>query len=143
MGSKSSSSSSPTTTTTTTTEVENINLQGIEGPAVVGGEGDINFSISETDQGAVEAAFDFGAGALDVVSGASNRVIDAASLFARESLGLVERSAGAAQRSFEGALASTLGALDDEQSGGAQRVLTLAGIGFAAVVVLAIMMRGR
>lgn len=150
MGSRSSSSSSPTTTTTTT--VENTNLQGIEGTAIVGGEGGINFEV--TDQGAVNSAldfagntvdeaFDFGGDALGALSSSSNRVIDLASQFARESLGLVERSAGAAQRSFEGALASTLSALDEEQSGGAQRVMLLAAIALAAVVGLGYVLKGR
>lgn len=119
MGSRSSSNSSPTTTTTTTTEVENINLQGIEGTAVVGGEGDLNFSMS--DQGSIDSAFQF----------------------ARETLGVVERSAGTAQKSFEAALASTLGVLDEEQSGGAQRVVWVAVLAFAAVVGLGYVMRGR
>lgn len=139
MGSRSSSSSSPTTTTNTT--VENTNLQGIEGTAIVGGEGNISFEV--TDQGAVDSAFDFGGDALDALSGTSNRVLDLASQFARESLGLVERSAGAAQRSFEGALASTLSSLDEEQSGGAQRVMLLAAIALVAVVGLGYVLKGR
>lgn len=150
MGSRSSSASSPTTTTNTT--VENTNLQGIEGTAIVGGEGDISFEV--TDQGAVDSAFDFagttvdeafdfGGNALDALSGASNRVLDLASQFARESLGLVERSAGAAQRSFEGALASTLSSLDEEQSGGAQRVMLVAALALVAVVGLGYVLKGR
>lgn len=137
-------------------EVTNTNLQGIEGPAVVGGEGDINFSIAttETDAGAIGEAFGFGERiggeafgladtALGEISAASSRVFDTAAQFARESLGLVERSATAAQKSFEGALDSTLLALDEEQSGGAQRVLYVAAIALAAVVGLGYVLRAR
>jgi len=80
-------------------------------------------------------AFDFGGSALDALSANANRTLDAGLRFARESLGLVERNASAAQSSFEGALSTTLANLDDEQSGGAQRLLWLAGASLLALLV--------
>lgn len=133
MGSRSKSATE--TTTVTTTDVENINVQGTEGPAIVDTGGDVSFTV--TDQGAVESAFEFGDRALAGFSDLSNLAIERASEFARESLGLVERSATQAQKSFEGALSQTLQNLDEEQSGGAQRVMLLAIAALVGFVVLA------
>lgn len=97
-------------------------------------------ALSEVGRAGREA-FSFSDAALGEVSSLANRALDAASRFARESLGLVERTATQAQQSFESALGSTLQNLDEEQSGGAQRVLVLAIAGFAAIALLAFMRR--
>lgn len=120
-GSKSSSS------TQNITEVDNV---GASDGSIAANE---NSVVNVLDAGAIEDAFGFGGEAL-------NRAFDLTSLYARESLGVVERSASTAQKSFENALASTLTAFDAEQSGGAQRVLMLAGLALAALVYL---MRAR
>jgi len=140
-GSKSSSS------VQNITEVDNV---GASEGSLAANE---NSAINVLDAGAIERAFDFGGSALaevgrsgreafdfggsalDALSANANRTLDAGLRFARESLGLVERNASAAQSSFEGALSTTLANLDDEQSGGAQRLLWLAGASLLALLV--------
>ena len=140
-GSKSSSS------VQNITEVDNV---GASEGSLAANE---NSAINVLDAGAIERAFDFGGSALaevgrsgreafdfggsalDALSANANRTLDAGLRFARESLGLVERNASAAQSSFEGALSSTLANLDEEQSGGAQRLLWLAGASLFALLV--------
>lgn len=123
-GSKSSSS------TQNITEVDNV---GASEGSIAANE---NSVVNVLDAGAIEGALDFGGDAL-------NRAFDLTSLYARESLGLVERSATAAQKSFDSALGSTLAALDEEQSGGAQRVMLVAALALAAVVGLGYVLKGH
>lgn len=113
--------------------VTNVTNVGASEGSIAAADGSV---VNVLDAGAVGRAFDLGDTALRGFGDLANRGIDEAFGFARESLGLVERSAGAAQKSFEGALESTLANLDEEQSGGAQRVLLLAALAIAAVVFL-------
>lgn len=93
--------------TTNVTEVENVG--GSDGSLVA----NQNSSINVLDAGAIQQAFGF------------------ASRFASESLGLVERNAGAAQTTLEHSLASSLATADAEKTGSSQRLLYL-GLAMAA-----------
>lgn len=100
-----------------------------------------NITTSNTTTfGAQEGAFAFtsAGGAVNI---SDPRTIEQAFKFASESLGLLERTAGATQKSFENALGQTLATSDAERTGGSQRVLILAGLALAALVGFAYLVK--
>lgn len=99
------------------TETQNLNLQGTEGMAIAGNEGNVDVSV--LDAGAIDRAFQFAA----------------------ESLGTVQHVASAGQQSFEKALSATLATADASQTGGSERLVQLGGLALGAVLILALLMR--
>ena len=99
--------------TQTTTDNQNNATSG-DGSAVYDSRGG-NISFSEFDGGAIEQAF----------------------LFARDSLGLVERNASQALQAFNSGLAQSLETSDAERTGGSNRVMytALAALGVVAVLM--------
>ena len=69
-------SSRSRSTSTTSTDVQNINLQGIEGLAVAGVDG--NVILTQTDQGAIQAARDIALVGLDTGRTGFSEVLDLA-----------------------------------------------------------------
>lgn len=96
-------------------ETKNSSIGASEHSIAVGSDSTVNV----LDPGAIEAAFGF------------------ASRFASESLGLVERNAGAVQRSFEESLLQTTATIDAEKTGGSQRIAILAAVALIAFAVFA------
>lgn len=82
----------------------------------------------------INNAFDFSTASAKQFSEASASALDTAFQFAKESLGLVKNTVEATQKTSDSAINSALNQVDSANSGGAQRLLYLAG---AALVVLA------
>ena len=113
-GDSSSASKSETQTTTNTKTVT---------PSAVAS--DESYSIAAASDGPV------------TVTIADPTTIEKAFKFASESLGLVERTASAQQKSADDALSKSIGQIGNVQAGGADRLLYFGGAALAAVLGLA------
>lgn len=144
------SSSSESTTNVTNVKTSNV---GAEGGAIAASEGS---TVNVLDSGAVKnsldfsglvvghsldfateginSAFDFSTASAKQFSDASAAALDSAFKFASESLGLVKDTVDASQATSDKSISAALSQVDSANSGGAQRLLYLAG---AALVVLA------
>ncbi len=101
----------------------------------------VNENVVQTENSNVAASDSSNAFSLD--SGASLNILDGGAIesafrFARESLGLSERTVGKAQEAFETSLAQTLSVSESERTGGANRTLYIA---LAALAVFAFIKR--